>query len=152
MLLQKICDAQGLPYVVDITADSSLDLDSKSIVQVQLAITMLEIALADLWKHWGIRPGLLIGHSLGEYSPLYVAGVLSASDKLYLVGKRSSLIQAKSDYGAYGMLAIRSPSKVVEEHLAAQSFPSCQLACVNAPNSTVVSGKIADLKSLQDYL
>ena len=47
---QKICDSQGLPLFVDLIADGNADIKGKTVVQLQLAIIFLGIALADLWK------------------------------------------------------------------------------------------------------
>ena len=111
---QKICDSQGLPYVVDIIADENANIETKNMAQVQLAIVFIELALAELWKSWGVQPSLVIGHSLGEYAALCVSGVLSVSDALYLVGKRSSMIMEKCTPGSSGMLAIAAPFKTIQ--------------------------------------
>ncbi|KAL9136636.1 MAG: hypothetical protein Q9175_002148, partial [Cornicularia normoerica] len=149
---QKICDSQGLPYVVDIIANDSADIESKNMTQIQLAIVFIELALADLWKSWGLQPDLLIGHSLGEYAALCVSGVLSVSDTLYLVGKRSSMIMEKCTPGSCGMLAVAAPVRTIEDILANHDLASCEISCMNAPEMTVVSGTHKDLKSLQVLL
>ena len=149
---QKICDSQGLPYVVDIIAHDGADIESKNMAQIQLAIVFIELALAELWKSWGVQPDLLIGHSLGEYAALCVSGVLSVSDALYLVGKRSSMIMEKCTPGSSGMLAVAAPVKTIEEALAGQDLASCEISCMNAPEMSVVSGTHKDLKSLQTLL
>ena len=149
---QKICDSQGLPYVVDIIADDGVDVGSKNMAQVQLAIVFIELALANLWKSWGLQPNLLIGHSLGEYAALCVSGVLSVSDALYLVGKRSSMIMDKCTPGSSGMLAVAASVKTIEEVLANHNLASCEISCMNAPEMSVVSGTHKDLKSLQGLL
>lgn len=149
---QKICDSQGLPMVVDLIADDHADLKSKTVAQIQLAIVFLEIALADLWKSWGVQPSLLIGHSLGEYAALCVAGVISISDTLHLVGRRASIMQERCTPGSHAMLAVDSSWQTTENVLATQDYPSCQISCMNAPNTTVVSGTIRDLKNLQSHL
>lgn len=148
---QKICDSQGLPPVVDLIADDKANLKSKTIVQTQLATVFLEIALADLWKSWGVQPVLLIGHSLGEYAALCVAGVLSVSDTLHLVGRRSSLMQENCTPSSHAMLAVESSWQTTEDVLATQGFLSCQIACMNAPNTTVISGTVEDLRNLQSH-
>lgn len=151
-MYQKICDSQGLPYVVDIIADDGADIESKNMAQIQLAIVFVELALANLWKSWGVQPDLLIGHSLGEYAALCVSGVLSVSDALYLVGKRSSMIMKKCTPGSSGMLAVAAPVKAIEEALANQDLASCEISCMNAPEMSVVSGTHKDLRSLQALL
>lgn len=146
---QKICDSLGLPLVTDIITDSSADMQAKSNVQLQLALVVLEIGLTELWKSWGVKPDLVIGHSLGEYAALCVAGVLSVSDTLYLVGRRSTIMEAKCVAGSHAMLAVSTSVKVVEEALTTQGLSSCDVSCRNAPELSVVSGTIEDLTSLQ---
>ena len=146
---QKICDSQGLPHVVDIIADDSTNIESKNMAQVQLAIVFTELALAELWKSWGVQPDLLIGHSLGEYAALCVSGVLSVSDVLYLVDKRSSIIMEKCTPGSSGMLAVAAPVQTIQDTLASHKLDSCEISCMNAPEMSVVSGTHKDLKSLQ---
>ena len=149
---QKICDSQGLPYIIDIIAEDGVDIGSKNMAQIQLAIVFVELALAELWKSWGVQPDVLIGHSLGEYAALCVSGVISVSDALYLVGKRSSMIMEKCTPGSSGMLAVTAPIKTIEEALASHNLASCEISCMNAPEMSVVSGTHKDLKSLQGLL
>ncbi|OAA52029.1 non-reducing polyketide synthase [Metarhizium rileyi] len=61
-------------------------ISTKSTVQTQLAVLTLEIGLAAFWKVAGVQ--LVMGHSLGEYAALHVAGVLSLADMLFLPTSR----------------------------------------------------------------
>lgn len=149
---QKICDSLGFPYVVDIIANDGADMESNNMAQIQLAIVFVELALAELWRSWGVQPDLVIGHSLGEYAALCVSGVLSVSDTLYLVGKRSLKIMEKCTPGASGMLAIAASVNTIEEAWSGQDLTSCEISCMNAPEMSVVSGTLEDLKSLQNLL
>ena len=149
---QQICDSHGLPQVLDIFTDPNIDLKLKSTVQIQLATTFLEIAMADLLMSWGIRPSLLIGHSLGEYAAMCVSSVLSLADTFYLVGKRSALLQQRCKSGTYAMLAVGASVEQLESVLSTAQFKSCQVACINAPNKTVVSGPINSLQKVRDQI
>ena len=149
---QKSCDSLDLPQVLDIFTDPNIDLSMKSTVQIQLAIVFLEIAVADLLMSWGIRPSLLIGHSLGEYAALCISGVLSVTDTLYLVGKRSLLLQDRCKSGAYAMLAVGASVEQLEPILSTGQFQSCQVACINSPKRTVVSGPVDNLRRFKDRL
>ena len=148
---QAICDSQGLPSVVDLISKPDIDIASKTTEQSQLAIVVLELALADLWKSWDIEPDLVMGHSLGEYAALCVSGVLSVSDTLHLVGRRAELIGQHCSPHVYGMLAIQTPATALEETLASNQVASCVIAGLNAPNMTVVSGKVVELQYLQNH-
>src|SRR5262249_52479802 len=54
----------------------------------------VELALAELWREWGIEPQAMLGYSLGEYVAACVAGVFSAEDALRLVAERARRIDA----------------------------------------------------------
>ena len=149
---QRICDCQGFPSFLDLIANGTVDVKARTTVQIQLAIVSLEIALADLWKSWGLRPDYLIGHSLGEYAALYVSGVLSVDDTLYLVGRRATMVEEKCARGEYAMLAVKSTQQIIQREIDTGNVESCQISCRNTLDSTVVSGTSLDIEQLQRQL
>ncbi len=68
----------------------------------QPAFFALQVAIARLLEHWGIRPGCVIGHSLGEVAAAHVAGALSDSAAAHLVVQRSKAQQRHSGRVADG--------------------------------------------------
>ena len=62
----------------------------------QLALFVIEYALAQLWLSWGIRPQSMIGYSTGEYVAATLAGVFSLEDALAQVAARGDLLQKLS--------------------------------------------------------
>ncbi|PHH90411.1 hypothetical protein CDD83_3785 [Cordyceps sp. RAO-2017] len=110
-------------------------------VLTQLSIVVLELALARLWMLLGVRPGAVIGHSLGEYTALAIAGVISAADALFLVGRRAQLLEERCTPGSHAMLAVRaSESEIAQLLAAAESQASYEVSCVNSPRDTVLGG------------
>ena len=112
-------------------------------VFTQPAIFVIEYALSEQWRHWGIRPSLLIGHSIGEYVAAVVAGVFSLEQALLLLSRRARLMQSLP---GGSMLAVRFPA--AELHLPA----GLSLAAVNSPQLTTVSGPEALVAGFQKDL
>jgi acyl transferase domain-containing protein len=111
----------------------------------QPAIFAVEYGLAKLWMKWGIHPGAMIGHSLGEYVAACLAGVLSLEDALYLVTVRGRLMQELPE-GA--MLAVTLSEGEVTTLLGDE----LSLAAINGPARCVVSGPLLAIEELQRSL
>lgn len=130
---------------------SALDLDKLSPTQTQLALVSVQIALTRLWASWGIKPNLVLGHSLGEYAALCVSGVLSISDTLYLVGIRASFLETLCTKNTHSMLAIHTSLDNIKS-VADGKLGRLELACVNGPEDIVLSGLIEDIQELSQHL
>ncbi len=111
------------------------------------ALFTLEYALAELWQSWGIRPGALIGYSIGEYAAACLAGVFSLEGALRLVARRAAVIERQPG-GA--MLAVTLAEPELAAVLAA--FPALDLAAVNGPAFCVVAGAEPDVAALEAEL
>ena len=144
-----ICIQHGFSSFLNMITDSSLDVMSLSPIQVQLGTVSLELALARLWQSWGLEPCVVIGHSLGEYPALCVAGVISLSDMLWLVGKRADLMSQTCTPGTHAMLAVQMPANTLRDTiLEGQRCSAGEVACINAPNASVVSGDVQSITQL----
>lgn len=143
----SICKQNSFPEFLDIILDPNVDMSTKDTAQTQLAVVALEIALSAFWRAAGVEPAAVMGHSLGEYAALHVAGVLSLTDVLYLVGKRAQLVLERCVPGACSMLSVFAPLEKVEQYV--QKLSSCEIACLNSPKATVVSGTADEIAMLK---
>jgi [acyl-carrier-protein] S-malonyltransferase len=108
---------------------------------------MLTAAIA-CYRAWlaetGLRPAVLAGHSLGEYSALVAAGALTLADALPLVRLRAQAMQEAVPVGAGAMAAILGlDADVVRDscaEVAAQVGEPVEAANYNDPKQTVIAG------------
>ena len=63
-------------------------------VRALAALFVLEYAFAALWRHWGVTPNAVIGHSAGEYPAAVIAGVMTLKDALSIIVVRGQISSA----------------------------------------------------------
>lgn len=103
----------------------------------QPAVFVIECSLAMLLGSAGVRPDAMLGHSIGEYVAACLAGVFTLPDALALVAERGRLMQRMAP-GT--MLAVAGPAFIIDS-LVASSGEAVEVAAVNGPRSTVISGE-----------
>ncbi|KAH2544610.1 hypothetical protein KXW97_001873 [Aspergillus fumigatus] len=147
--LDTLAQGQGFPSFVP-AIDGSYPRDHAHCpVITQLALVCTEIALAKYWVSLGVTPDVVVGHSLGEYAALHIAGVLSASDAIFLVGQRACLLQERCQPSSHQMMAVRASLEQIEQF--AGSLPY-EIACVNGPREMVLSGTREEMAAVARLL
>lgn len=102
----------------------------------QPANFVLQVALAELWRSWGIEPSAVVGHSVGEVSAAYVSGALNLADAVRVIYHRSRVQQTTSGLGKMLAVGLR-PTEARE--LLGDRKGIC-IAAINSPTAVTLSG------------
>ncbi|HZD48842.1 MAG TPA: SDR family NAD(P)-dependent oxidoreductase [Silvibacterium sp.] len=136
-LVDVLCGSEAVPE--DLIHDTAW---------TQPALFAFEYALAMLWRSWGVRPSVVLGHSLGEYIAACVAGVFSLEAGLALAFERGRLMGSLPRSG--GMLAVRAGEDEIAEMI--RPFAGLSIAAVNGQRSVVVTGASQQIEELRALL
>ena len=110
----------------------------------QPAIFAMQVALAALWRSWGVCPDLITGHSVGEIAAAHVAGILTLEQAAEIITYRAQVMQGCArETGA--MLAVGLAEPEVEE-LIARHDPELSIAAFNGPRSLTIAGLRSSLE------
>jgi acyl transferase domain-containing protein/thioesterase domain-containing protein/aryl carrier-like protein len=130
--------------VSEVLRDSSGDpLQQLDVVQPVLFAVM--VSLAKLWRECGVKPSVVVGHSFGEVAAAHVAGGLSLQDAALLVAARGRLIAKLLGRGALASISL-SPDEL--EARLSEWEGGIEIAVLNGPGSTIVSGETEPLDEL----
>jgi acyl transferase domain-containing protein len=128
--------ALGFDELLAVLADAD-DCRLRETRYAQAAIFTLQVALAAVWRSWGVEPDAVVGHSLGEVAAAHVAGVLDLSDAVRVARERARVCERLTGTGRMASVAL-SPD-AVRAYLA-EIGSSLSIAAINGPRSTVLSG------------
>jgi len=112
---------------------------------IQPALFAIQVALAALWRSWGIQPRAVVGHSMGEVAAAYVAGILNLEDAIKIIFHRSQLLKTVAGKGTMAVVALsveqaRERLKGYEDRVS--------IAVIAGPQSLVLSGEPEALEQI----
>ncbi|MCV7197188.1 type I polyketide synthase [Mycobacterium angelicum] len=113
--------------------------DSREVVgieRIQPVLVGIQLALTALWRHYGVTPDTVIGHSMGEVSAAVVAGALTAAEGLKVIATRSRLMAQLSGQGAMALLELDADA--VQALIT--EYPQLTLAVHASPRQSVIAG------------
>jgi polyketide synthase 5 len=114
--------------------------------RIQPMLFTVQVALAATLAAYGVHPGAVVGHSLGETAAAVVSKALSLEDGLRVVCSRSQLMSRVSGDGA--MASVKLPAKQVLSELTMRREKDVAVAIVAAPQTTVISGAVQKVHEL----
>ncbi|KAK8007839.1 hypothetical protein PG989_001829 [Apiospora arundinis] len=117
--------------------------------------TVLQIALVELLRWFGIVPDAVVGHSSGEIAAAYAIGALSLQSACKVAYHRGRLAQ-RLTVGAHtpgGMMSVSMAEADVDAYLAKVSLsPDITVSCINSPSNVTLSGPETAIEELHRHL
>ena len=128
---------------------ADIDWAEAGIEKVQPALFSIQVALADLWASWGVRPSVVVGHSMGEVAAAHVAGVLNLEQAASIICRRAALMTRFTGQGGMALVelsleAATAALRGYEDRLS--------VAVSNGPRTTIVSGDPQALRTVVERL
>ncbi|UOA33742.1 Mycocerosic acid synthase-like polyketide synthase (plasmid) [Sulfitobacter sp. DSM 110093] len=111
----------------------------------QPALVAVQYGLSALWRHWGVTPNIVLGHSVGEVAATIECGATSLEDAVRYLSKRSTILDHITSMGA--MAAVGLPPEDVEAMLPDNGL--IDIAGRNGPGATTISGQKA---AVEDFV
>ena len=145
-------------------ADQILDFDLKGMIfngpeedlnntkNTQPAIYTVSAMVKAVLAENGLKPAAAAGHSLGEYSALHAAGVLSFEDGLKLVRRRGELMDQADPEGRGTMAAVIGLADEEVEEVLNQVDGIVTVANYNSPGQVVISGEVEAVGKAEELL
>ncbi|MET9414291.1 SDR family NAD(P)-dependent oxidoreductase [Streptomyces klenkii] len=113
------------------------DVEQDRVDVLQPVLWAMTIALAEVWRSFGVTPDAVVGHSQGEVSAAVIAGAVSLEDGARIVAQRSLAVRELQGLG--GMASVTLPDEEAQE-LIGRWTGRLGIAAVNGPGTVVVSG------------
>ncbi len=134
----------GWSLIEEMTRDEESSQINRTNI-AQPAIFGLQVALAELWKSWGIVPSKVVGHSVGEVAAAYVAGAYTMEDAVTIIYHRSRL---QDETGGNGRMVAVGISQAEAKKVIAGKEDQVQVAVVNSPGLLTLAGDTEPLEEL----
>ncbi|MCB2262545.1 MAG: type I polyketide synthase [Candidatus Thiosymbion ectosymbiont of Robbea hypermnestra] len=147
------CDAifqrlSGWSILAEMKADETRSRMSETHI-AQPANFIVQVGLSALWRSWGIEPAAVVGHSAGDVTASYVAGILGLEDAMLVTYHRSRLQKTVAGQGK--MLAVGLAMDEAEDMLAVDG-KRVSFAAINSPAAVTLSGDPDVLERIAEKL
>lgn len=113
------------------------------------ALFFHQAALLACWKHWGIQPDAVLGHSSGEFAAFYAAGIFPLKTCLEMIYQRVVLLEKFAPLG--GMMSVNATQEILETYINAHPELELRIGAYNSPNFNTITGHKAALEQIAAY-
>jgi myxalamid-type polyketide synthase MxaD len=135
--------------IAELAATDATESRLNDVDVIQPALFAVQVALAALWRSWGIEPDAVVGHSMGEVAAAYVSGALSLEDAALVICTRSKLVKRTVGQGAMGAVEL----SIEDARRAIAGYEDrVSIAVSTSPTSTVLSGDPESLAKILEQL
>ncbi len=141
--------AAQLPSFEFLTQDEAAQL-GEDVLNTQLAVLLADLAAWAALQESGVQPDFIAGHSYGEFPALVAAGAWDLNAAIQATIHRTNAVMGAGVTNA-AMVSTTAPPETVNQLMAKLQVP-CDIACFNAPDQTIIAGKISDLDQLSEEL
>jgi acyl transferase domain-containing protein/NADPH:quinone reductase-like Zn-dependent oxidoreductase/SAM-dependent methyltransferase/acyl carrier protein/short-subunit dehydrogenase len=112
----------------------------------QPAIFAMQVALAALWKSWGVEPSAVVGHSVGEIAAACIAGIFTVEEAARVIALRARFME-ECGRGEGTMLAVGLDEEEARA-LIARHDRTVTISAFNGPRSITLSGARISLEAM----
>jgi acyl transferase domain-containing protein/NAD(P)-dependent dehydrogenase (short-subunit alcohol dehydrogenase family)/acyl carrier protein len=145
------CEAALAPYIDTPLTELLRSEDEGWLSQVELVqppLFAVMVALAELWRSYGVEPAAVIGHSQGEVAAAVIAGALSLEDGARLAALRAKPLMSLMGKGE--TVSVQASAEEVELHLKPYA-ERVSIAAYNGARATVLSGEPEAIEELIEH-
>ncbi|MBW8482983.1 type I polyketide synthase [Actinomadura parmotrematis] len=104
--------------------------------EIMPVLFAVQIGLARMWRSYGVVPGAVVGHSMGEVAAAVVAGALTLEDGVKVICRRSALLTRLVGGGAMAMIG----ASAADVARLSEGLPEVYAAVHSSPRQTVITG------------
>jgi acyl transferase domain-containing protein/acyl carrier protein len=144
------CDSAMRPHsrfsLIEELNRSEEDTQMSRTEVAQPSIFAFQVALAELWKSWGIRPAAVVGHSVGEIAAACIAGVLTLEEAARVIVLRARLME-ECARGEGTMLAVGLNEEAALDRISRHDR-TITIAAFNGPGSLTLAGPRLSLEAI----
>tara|TARA_B100000029_G_scaffold516253_2_gene628084 strand:- start:92024 stop:98293 length:6270 start_codon:yes stop_codon:yes gene_type:complete len=138
----------GSPSIIDAIMNGNRGTQITDIETAQAGNLLIQYAIADWWRKIGVKPEIIIGHSVGEISAAYEAGILKLEDAVKIIYERTRL--QKKFVGSGEMLAVGISAEAIQPLI--KPFNDISIAAINSSVSVTLSGSKPSIEKIRKIL